>query len=96
MSRVAKAPVSLPKGVSVTVSGQEVSAKGPKGTESLVLHDSVTIDQEDTELRVRPVAETRDGFKMAGTMRSLVNNLRSARPSPTREKVSVTRTNKSS
>jgi len=75
MSRVAKAPVSLPKGVSVTVSGQEVSAKGPKGTESLVLHDSVTIDQEDTELRVRPVAETRDGFKMAGTMRSLVNNL---------------------
>lgn len=75
MSRVAKAPVSLPKGVTITVSGQEVSAKGPKGTESLVLHDAVTVEQDDALLKVRPVEENRDGFKMAGTMRALLNNL---------------------
>ncbi|MEM9602017.1 MAG: 50S ribosomal protein L6 [Pseudomonadota bacterium] len=75
MSRVAKAPVSLPKGVTVSVSGQEVSAKGPKGNESLVLHEAVTVDQDDAALQVRPVKEDREGYKMAGTMRALLNNL---------------------
>lgn len=75
MSRVAKQPITLPKGVAVTVSGQEVSAKGPIGDQKLVLHDSVQISQDDGVLTVSPVKETKDGFMMAGTMRSLVNNL---------------------
>jgi len=75
MSRVAKNPVDLPKGVTVTVSGQQVSAKGPKGELSVVLHDSVKVEQEDAQLKVAPVRENKDGFTMAGTMRSLVNNL---------------------
>lgn len=75
MSRVAKASVSLPKGVTVSVSGQEVSAKGPKGSESLVLHDAVKLEQGDDSLQVKPVEEDRDGYKMAGTMRALLNNL---------------------
>ncbi|MEM6988584.1 MAG: 50S ribosomal protein L6 [Pseudomonadota bacterium] len=75
MSRVAKAPVSLPKGVTISVSGQQVSAKGPKGNETLVLHDAVKLEQDDASLQIRPVEETRDGYKMAGTMRALLNNL---------------------
>ncbi len=75
MSRVAKQPVSLPKGVTVSVSGQEVSAKGPKGTLAMVLHSSVALEQGDGELIVKPAKESKDGLMMAGTMRSLVNNL---------------------
>lgn len=75
MSRVAKASVSLPKGVTISVAGQEVSAKGPKGTESLMLHDAVKLEQGEGALQVKPVEEDRDGYKMAGTMRALLNNL---------------------
>ena len=45
MSRVAKAPVALPKGVSVTLNGQQVEVKGTKGTMSLSLHDLVELKQ---------------------------------------------------
>ena len=75
MSRVAKSPVDLPKGVTVTVSGQEVSAKGPVGTLSVVLHSSIQVSQEEGQLTVSPIKESKDGFMMAGTMRSLLNNL---------------------
>lgn len=75
MSRVAKQPVDLPKGVTITVSGQEVSAKGPKGNLSVVLHSSVQVAQEEGQLTVSPIKESKDGFMMAGTMRSLLNNL---------------------
>lgn len=75
MSRVAKQPVDLPKGVTITVSGQEVSAKGPKGNLSVVLHSSVQVAQEEGQLTVSPIKESKDGFMMAGTMRSLLSNL---------------------
>lgn len=75
MSRVAKQPVDLPKGVTVTVSGQEVSAKGPKGNLSVVLHSSVQVAQEEGQLTVSPIKESKISFMMAGTMRSLLNNL---------------------
>lgn len=75
MSRVAKQPVDLPKGVTITVSGQEVSAKGPKGNLSVVLHNSVQVAQEEGQLTVSPIKESKISFMMAGTMRSLLNNL---------------------
>ena len=46
MSRIANSPVEIPKGVEVTISGQEVSAKGAKGSLTLTLHDDVAITQE--------------------------------------------------
>jgi large subunit ribosomal protein L6 len=47
MSRVAKAPVALPSGVSVTLNGQQVEVKGKNGNMSLRLHDLVELKQED-------------------------------------------------
>lgn len=75
MSRIAKYPVVIPKGVEVTMSGQDVSVKGGKGTMSLRLHDSVGIAQEDGELKVAPKNQDQQSVALAGTMRSLVNNM---------------------
>lgn len=75
MSRVAKQPIEVPKGVDVTISGQSVSAKGPKGTESITLHNHVTAALDDGVLGVKPVNESKGAIAMAGTMRSLLNNL---------------------
>lgn len=75
MSRVAKQPIELPKGVEVTVNGQAVSAKGPKGQEAVDVHVSVIPKLEDGVLGVTPTASDQKSVAMAGTMRSLLNNL---------------------
>ncbi|MFK7889487.1 MAG: 50S ribosomal protein L6 [Granulosicoccus sp.] len=75
MSRVAKQPIDLPKGVDVTISGDSVSAKGPKGTESIVLHRSVSATMQDGVIGVAANTTDQKAVAMAGTMRSLVNNL---------------------
>lgn len=76
MSRVAKSPIELPKGVEVKIDGQEVSVKGGKGNMSFTLHPLVTVKQEENELLVSPKdAENKDAWKFAGTMRATLNNL---------------------
>ncbi len=75
MSRVAKKPIEVPKGVDITINGQSISAKGPKGNESIELHSDVTAALEDGVLGVKPNNESKGAIAMAGTMRSLLNNL---------------------
>lgn len=75
MSRVAKQPIEVPKGVDVSINGQTVSAKGPKGNETLTVNDLVTPALEDGVLGVKPNDESKGAIAMAGTMRSLLNNL---------------------
>lgn len=73
MSRVANNPVSLPSGVEVKISGQNVQVKGPKGSLSVDIHRTVSVSQEDNTLRFG--AQTKYDRAMAGTMRALVNNM---------------------
>lgn len=75
MSRVAKAPVNVPSGVEVTIDGQSVSVKGPKGQLSWRVMASVAVTQEDGMLKLAPAAESKEGWAMAGTARALVNNM---------------------
>ena len=75
MSRVAKAPISLPKGVSVDVSGQAVKVKGPKGSLDWEVHPTVRVTQEDGFLRVAPAEGEQAAWAMAGTTRALLNNM---------------------
>lgn len=73
MSRVAKAPIQLPKGVEVTVTDAGVSVKGPKGTLSVHHLPGVSVKVEDGVARVEL---TTDGeWKFAGTMRANVANM---------------------
>ena len=75
MSRVAKQPVPVPKGVDVTIDGHSVSAKGPKGSETITLHHDVEPTLENGELGVVPKVGNQGAVAMAGTMRSLLSNL---------------------
>ncbi len=73
MSRVAKAPVALPSGIELTVEGAQVVVKGPKGTLSLQLHPGVSLVREANQITVKPANDS--DLPMAGTFRSLINNL---------------------
>ncbi len=75
MSRVAKAPVNLPKGVEVTINGQDVQVKGAKGALSTTLHALVEVKNENGVLQLTPREATQAGWMQTGTARALVNNL---------------------
>jgi large subunit ribosomal protein L6 len=74
MSRVAKAPISLPQGVTATISGAQVTIKGAKGSLSLPLKSGVTVEQADKALNVKYSAD--DAVRMvAGSTRAHLANM---------------------
>jgi large subunit ribosomal protein L6 len=75
MSRVAKYPVNVPAGVDVSISGTEISVKGPLGTLSRSMVASVSISKDGADLVFKAVAAVPGGNAMSGTMRALVNNM---------------------
>lgn len=75
MSRVAKQPVEIPKGVDVSISGQVISIKGPNGSFEYAVHDTVEVVKNSDVLNVAPKGGNASAYAMAGTMRALVNNM---------------------
>jgi large subunit ribosomal protein L6 len=75
MSRIGKKPVPLPKNVTATVEGQNVTIKGPKGQLSLTCVDDVEVKLEDGAISVMPRSETKRARSMWGMQRTLVSNL---------------------
>jgi len=75
MSRVANSPVEIPKGVETKLSDTEISIKGSKGNLNLVLHSSVAVAQDGEILNVSAKDGSRQANAMAGTFRSLINNM---------------------
>ena len=73
MSRIAKAPIDLPSGVEIKFNDNEVSVKGPKGNLVQQLHANISLEQEDKTITVKPANDS--DIPMAGTYRSLVNNM---------------------
>lgn len=75
MSRIANKPVEIPAGVEVTVKGQTISVKGKNGQLSIDVHEKVAVAQNDGELNFSGREGVDGSVSMAGTMRSLTNNL---------------------
>ena len=75
MSRVAKAPVTLPEGTSVTLNGQQVEVEGKHGSLSSHLHELVELKQEDNVVTLAPVKDTKEAWMHTGTVRALLNNM---------------------
>ncbi|MDH3449475.1 MAG: 50S ribosomal protein L6 [Gammaproteobacteria bacterium] len=75
MSRIAKKPIELPKGVEFSVNGREVSAKGPKGRLTVTLHDAVELTQQENLLTLAPKDDRQSSLAVTGTMRAVVNNI---------------------
>jgi large subunit ribosomal protein L6 len=75
MSRVANNPIELPKGVETTLTDTTVAIKGSKGNLQLELHSLVGVTQVGDVLQVAGKVATRQARAMAGTFRSLINNM---------------------
>ncbi|MBV1882957.1 MAG: 50S ribosomal protein L6 [Pseudomonadales bacterium] len=75
MSRVAKSPVAMPKGVEVSQAGQEINIKGPNGSLVLLLNSAIQVDIVEEVLVVKPIIASRQAWAQAGTARSLISNM---------------------
>lgn len=75
MSRIGRKPVPVPKGVTVTINGSEVKAKGPKGELTRTFRPEVTIKQEDGTLTVERSSDERLVRALHGLSRALLNNM---------------------
>lgn len=75
MSRIAKAPVTVPQGVELDFTGEEITVKA-SGSELRVAKSAVVdVRQEDGMLHFSPVDGSKHAHAMSGTMRQLVNNM---------------------
>ena len=74
MSRIGKRAIAVPKGVTVTLNGQTIAVKGPKGELSLTAVDEVEIKQDGDVLQVSPRGETARHKSMWGLTRTLLAN----------------------
>ncbi|MDN3653673.1 50S ribosomal protein L6 [Thalassotalea ponticola] len=75
MSRVAKAPVAVPADVTVTLSGQDITVKGPKGELSRTINSLVNVAHEENEIKTVVAEESKAAWMQAGTARALINNM---------------------
>ncbi len=75
MSRVAKKPVSVPKGVEMNQSGGALTVKGPKGELNMQLNPEVAVTIDTEAASVAPNSGSRFAYAMAGTTRALLHNM---------------------
>jgi len=75
MSRIGKKPVGVPDGVQMTIDGQTVTAKGPKGELSVDLVGDVTVGMTDDGVVVKPVGTSKRARSMWGTARSRIQSM---------------------
>lgn len=76
MSRIGRLPIPVPSGVEVTLDGQSVTVKGPKGTLSHTVPAPITIERgEDGTLQVARPDDERESRSLHGLTRSLVANM---------------------
>jgi len=74
MSRIGKKPIAIPSGVTVTIDGQSVEVKGPKGLRSFSATDDVTIAQENGAVRVTPRGTSKRARQQWGMSRTQIAN----------------------
>jgi large subunit ribosomal protein L6 len=75
MSRIGKKPITLPDKVNVTIDGQVVVVKGPKGELKHTVHPAISLRQEDGQLVVERPNDERQNRALHGLTRALVANM---------------------
>jgi large subunit ribosomal protein L6 len=75
MSRIAKYPVPVPKGVEVNVASGQISVKGPLGTIARAADPNVEVKKDGEELTFKALGNSNHADAMSGTMRALVANM---------------------
>ena len=75
MSRIAKAPITVPAGVEVTLKGQEITVKGKNGELTRTINNAVEVKVEENVITTLPREGVTDAWAQAGTARALINNM---------------------
>ena len=75
MSRIGRMPITVPSGVEVTINGQHVSAKGPKGSLGLTVAEPIKVSQADGVITVARPNDERMVRSLHGLSRTLVANI---------------------
>ena len=75
MSRIGKKPVAVPDGVTASVDGQTVSAKGPKGELKFVVNDEVLVKLDDGKIDVSPRDQSKLARSKWGMSRTQISNI---------------------
>ena len=75
MSRIGKAPIAIPAGVTVTVSGEKVTVQGPKGTLEQTVHSDLSVKVEDGHVVVTRPTDDREHRAQHGLWRALIHNM---------------------
>ena len=75
MSRIGKRPVSVPDGVTASVDGQTVTAKGPKGELKFVVNEEVIVKMGEDGIKVDPRDQSKDARSKWGMSRTMIENI---------------------
>ena len=75
MSRIGRAPITIPEGVNVTVKGQHIEVSDGKTTLNRDIHPAITVEVKDNEIRVTRGSDTKEHRSLHGLTRSLINNM---------------------
>ncbi|WP_425418340.1 50S ribosomal protein L6 [Oricola indica] len=75
MSRIGKRPVAIPDGVTASVDGQTVTAKGPKGELKFVVNDEVLVSLEEGAVAVQPKDQSKVARSKWGMSRTMISNI---------------------
>ena len=75
MSRIGKKPIEIPNGVTITLDGQNVTVKGPKGQLAWTVAEEIELRQENGAVTLAPREDTQRARAMWGLSRSLLGNM---------------------
>lgn len=90
MSRIGKKPVAVPQGVTASVNGQTVTAKGPKGELKFVVNDEVLVKMEGADISVEPRDQSKDARSKWGMSRTQILNILSGVKDGFEKKLEIT------
>ncbi|HOA88611.1 MAG TPA: 50S ribosomal protein L6 [Propioniciclava tarda] len=76
MSRIGRLPIPVPSGVEVSIEGQDLSVKGPKGTLAMTVREPISVARNEAgELEVSRPDDERESRSLHGLTRTLVSNM---------------------
>ena len=75
MSRIGKKPITVPEGVEITLDGQKITVKGPKGTLERTLHENMKVVLDNNVITITRPNDEKENRSLHGLTRSLINNM---------------------
>ncbi len=75
MSRIGNKPITVPAGIDVTIDGQKITVKGPKGTLERTVNDNISIKLENGVIVVARPNDEKENRSLHGLTRTLINNM---------------------